>query len=78
MSKEVYLKKAYDAATINDVVRHGDDDVSFLVIKDSMIEYAKKNNVEVSVEEIEAYIKKQQQILDESTSDFKIQTKMMN
>jgi len=78
MSKEVLLKKSYDAATVNDVVRRGDDEISFEIVKNGMMDYAKKNRIAVSSEEVESYIRSQFQALKDSTSDYSFQSKMMN
>ena len=78
MSKDLCLKKAYDAATVNSVVRSVEEGIDVAIIKLGMEEYAKKNNVALTAEEIEAYIQKEAKIQDALTADFRIQTKMMN
>ncbi len=63
MSKVVMLKRAFNQAVATGAVRFTDKDTDFLVIKNYMIDYAKKYGVEVSVSEIEAFIKRQQESL---------------
>ncbi len=48
MSKEVMLKRAFNQASANGAVRFVDRDVDFAVIRNYMVQYAKKNDVEVS------------------------------
>lgn len=79
MSKEVMLEKAFHEIASNGAVRFAQDrDADFDVIKTAMIGYAKKNNIEVEVEEIEKYITKEFANLDKMTKDFTYQKKMMN
>lgn len=78
MSKELCLKKAYNAATVNGVVRSADSNVSAAVIKLGMVEYAKKNGIEISDSEITEYMNAKHCELKNAIADFTIQTKMMN
>ncbi|WP_462378170.1 hypothetical protein [Emergencia timonensis] len=52
MSKEVMLKRAFNQASANGAVRFVDRDVDFAVIRNYMVQYAKKNDVEVSEKEL--------------------------
>ena len=63
MSKVVMLKRAFNQAVATGAVRFTDKATDFLVIKNYMIDYAKKYDIEVSVEEVEAFIKSQQENL---------------
>ena len=79
MSKEVMLEKAFHEIASNGAVRFAQDrEADFDVVRTAMIGYAKKNNIEVEVEEIEKYIKKEFANLDTATKDFTYQKKMMN
>lgn len=78
MSKEVMLKRAFNQVSANGAVRFVDKDVDFAVIRNYMVQYAKKNDVEVSQNEIERFIGQQIAKMEESTRDFTYQTKMMN
>lgn len=78
MSKETMLKRAFNQVSANDAVRYADKNVDFLVIKNYMMEYAKKNGVEISAEEVEKYISQQLAKMDACVKDFTYQTKMMN
>lgn len=77
MSKELCLKKAYDAATVNGVVRRGDAKTATTVIKLGMLEYAKKHSVDIPESEIVDYISDKQVEIEKATADFKISTKIM-
>lgn len=69
MSNIVMLKRAFNQAVATGAVRLTDRDADFLVIKAYMTEYAKKNGVEISTEEISAFIKEQQnKLYDISTT----------
>lgn len=78
MSKEVMLKRAFNQASANGAVRFVDKDVDFAVIRNYMVQYAKKNAVDVSQEEIKTFINREIARQDESLKDFTIQTKIMN
>ncbi len=78
MSKEVMLKRAFSQASANGAVRFVDRDVDFAVIRNFMIQYAEKNDVEVSEKEIESFIGQQMNKIKEGIKDFTYQTKMMN
>lgn len=78
MSKEVMLERAFNQASANGAVRYVDKDVDFAVIRNFMVEYAKKNGVEVSEKEIERFIGQQTAKQNEGIKDFTYQTKMMN
>lgn len=79
MSKELMLEKAFNQIASNGAVRFAcDRDADFDVIRTAMIGYAKKNNVQVEVSEIEGYIEKQFANLDKMTINFSFQKKMMN
>ena len=78
MSKEVMLKRAFNQASAIGAVRFVDRDVDFAVIRNYMVQYAKKNDVEVSEKEIENFIGQQMTKMKETTKDFTYQTKMMN
>lgn len=68
MSNVVMLKRAFNQAVATGAVRFTDKDTDFTVIRNFMMDYAKKFNVEISVEEIEAFIKAQQEnLVDVST-----------
>lgn len=69
MSNVVMLKRAFNQAVATDAVRFTDRETDFLVIRNFMIDYAKRNNVEISASEIESFIRSQQENLtDISTS----------
>lgn len=78
MSKEVMLKRAFNQVSASDAVRYADKETDFLVIKNYMMNYAAKNGVEVSKEEVESYIRQQQEKMAACVKDFSYQTKMMN
>ena len=78
MSKEVMLKRAFSQASANGAVRFVDKEADFAVIRNFMVQYAKKNDVAVSEEEIEKFIGQQMTNMKELTKDFTYQKKMMN
>lgn len=78
MSKEVMLKRAFSQASANGAVRFVDRDVDFAVIRNFMVQYAKKNDVEISENEIERFINNQMRKMNENIKDFTYQTKIMN
>lgn len=78
MSKDVMLKRAFNQASANGAVRFTDSDADFAVIRNFMVEYAKKNAVDVSREEIEKFISRESARQKESLKDFTYQAKMMN
>lgn len=77
MSKELYLEKAYNSTIVDGVVRSIDDDASFAVIKNGMVDYAKRNNAELSLGEIEDYILKKRAELEAALPTLKKPVKMM-
>ncbi len=60
MSKAVMLKRAFHQAVATGAVRFTDVETDFLVIQRFMLDYAKKNGVEISTAEVDSFIKEQQ------------------
>lgn len=69
MSNTVMLKRAFNQAVATGAVLFTDADTDFLVIKSFILDYAKKNNVEVSVAEVESFIKEQQKALKDLSTN---------
>lgn len=63
MSNTVMLKRAFNQAVATGAVRFTDADTDLLVIKTYILDYAKKNNVDISAAEVETFIKEQQKKL---------------
>lgn len=77
MTKDEVLKKAYSQAMTNAAINHFDHDVDFMVMKTDMMEYARKNGVEIPDEELIAYIKEEMKALNAAMIDFSYNTRMM-
>ncbi|MGF6376933.1 hypothetical protein M2140_002012 [Clostridiales Family XIII bacterium PM5-7] len=78
MSKEVMMEKAFKEIVSTGAVRFTDDQkTDFDVIKTAMVGFAKRNNIDVDVAEIEAYIKKEFATMEKIAKDFSYQKKMM-
>ncbi|MDD4377006.1 MAG: hypothetical protein PHH48_02490 [Eubacteriales bacterium] len=71
------LKKAFDAANSNDLIRQCDEKTRFTVLSDMMMQYGLKNDVNFSRQDVDTYIKDQYEILEDAISDFKYSEKMM-
>lgn len=65
MSNIVMLKRAFNQAIATGAVSFTDKETDFLVIKRFMIDYAARNNVDIAVSEIEAFIKAQQENMED-------------
>lgn len=78
MSKNTCLEKAYYAAYTNQVIRSVDERAAKNVIKLGMIEYAKRNHVKVSKDEVESYINRKNAEMKKAFIDFGFQSKIMN
>ena len=63
MSNTVMLKRAFNQAVATVAVRFTDADTDLLVIKTFILDYAKKNSVDISAAEVESFIKDQQKKL---------------
>lgn len=57
MSNTVMLKRAFNQAVATGAVRFTDADTDLLVIKTYILDYAKKNSVDISAAEVESFIK---------------------
>lgn len=77
MNKEEMLKKAFSHTLTNAALRFADHDVDALVMRQDMIDFAARNNFDLTDDEIEEYIHQQIKKMDESIKDFTYQTRMM-
>ncbi|MGN0658890.1 MAG: hypothetical protein ACI4LA_04725 [Emergencia sp.] len=77
MNKETMLKKAFAHAMGNAALRFADHDIDFIIIKNDMTDFAAKNNMDLTEEEIVEYIKDEVKRIDEAVKDFTYQTRMM-
>ncbi len=77
MNKESMLRRAFNQAMVNDAVRYADEAADFLVVKNYMLRYAKKHGIDVTAEEIEAYIHSQRRRWKEALRDFTFQDWIM-
>lgn len=70
MSKANMLERAFNQAVANSAVNYVDRDADTLVIINSMVAYAEKNNVNVTIGEIEAYAKAELNKRSAAAADF--------
>lgn len=77
MNKEEMLKKAFSHTLTNAALRFADHDIDALVMREDMIEFAQKNNFDLTEEEIIDYIRLQIKKMDDAVKDFTYQTRMM-
>jgi len=70
LTKEQVLADGFAEAAANPAVRFVDTDIDFLVIKKIMMEYAKRWNMEVTEDEIVAYMKDQFHKMHLASQDF--------
>ncbi len=77
MNKEEMLKKSFAHTLTNAALNFADREVDALVMRQDMIEFAERNNFDLTKEEIEKYIHQQIDKMAESVKDFKYQTRMM-
>ncbi len=78
MNKEEMLQKTFSHTLTNAALRFADHDIDAMVMKEDMIEFAKKNKFDLTDDEIEAYIHDQIGKMTASVKDFTYQTKIMN
>lgn len=78
MTKLEMLKKSFSHALTNAALRFVDHDIDAMVMKQDMIEFAERNNFDLTEEEIGEYIHQQIKKMDEAVKDFTYQTKIMN
>ena len=77
MNKEEMLKKAFSHSLTNAALRFADHDIDAMIMRQDMIEFAEKNNFDLSEDEIEEYIHLQIKKMDATIKDFTYQTRMM-
>lgn len=77
MNKEEMLKKAFSHTLTNAALRFADHDVDALVMRQDMIDFAARNNFDLTDDEIEEYIDVQIKKMEASVKDFTYQTRMM-
>ena len=70
MDKQEMMKKAYINAVDNMVVSGLDNDVAYIVIRESMKLYLQGHNVDASEKEIVEYISAQVKQLHQALSDY--------
>ncbi len=68
MSNIVMLKRAFNQAIATGAVSFTDKETDFLVIKRFITDYAARNNVDIDASEIEAFIKAQQENMENSST----------
>ena len=69
MTKEEMLKVAFEDAAANAAVHFTDKVADFLVIRNSMAEYAKAHGQAFTLEEIEKYIRKQEKLWSDAVTN---------
>ncbi len=70
MDKQEMMKKAYINAVDNMVIAGLDNDIAYIVIRESMKLYLQGHNVEASEKEIVEYIKEQVKVLHQALADY--------
>ncbi|MCI7413025.1 hypothetical protein [Hornefia butyriciproducens] len=73
--KQEMMKKAYLNAVDNMVISGLDNEVCYIVIRESMKLYLKGHKVEATEGEIVSYIKSQVEILHKALSDYEVGAK---
>ncbi len=77
MNKEEMLKKAFSHTLTNAALRFADHDIDALIMRQDMIDFAARNNFDLTEDEIEEYIDVQIKKMEASVKDFTYQTRMM-
>ena len=76
MTKEEMLKKSFSQAASKAVLSYADNGIDFIIIKNDMMAYAKKQDIKIAEEEIVDYIEKEIHRLNEAVKDFSYQAKI--
>lgn len=66
MSMEVMLKRAFNQAIARGTVKFTDSETDFHIIRDYILQYAKKNDVEIPFQEIDSFIRQQYRKIHDS------------
>ena len=78
MSKEAALKRAFNQAIANPAVSFADREADILVMRNVMIAYVRKNNIDISAAEIAEYVRVELEKIDEALKDFSYSDQMMS